>query len=245
MRVFVLAPANRINRRHRNRHAEYVRSLEAEVARLQHLDAMVNSEKNALAHQNAAIKEYLAKQSIDTRMDAMGLESTPAPDNLSQLGGAAIDLRMDPDIGKERWFLDVPELTWSSSEVSSVDSPPKPLPRTPVAGDSWAALDFIMALEWPCRLHVHHPGISPNVTVPEIDPVIKNHGHALTATQAVFQSAQAPRGKRAQPNAFLDYNMAGSLQQDESDKWILPHSEIDKYVIRAGGDLRRLLTDDG
>ncbi len=219
-------------RRHRNRHADYVKGLEAEVARLQHLDAIVNSEKNALAHQNNAIREFLAEQSLDSTLETANLGPSPQPsEDLSSLGGAAVDYRFDPEIGSERWFLDLPDLSWTSSSASAADSPPKEqLERhAPVTGDSWAALDFIMALEWPCRLHIYHRGISPNTNVPKACEVGEFHGHALTATQAVFQSAQAFPKAGDENSEWTHYNIMGGLHPNTADSWVLPHSEIDKY----------------
>ena len=126
-----------MNRRHRNKTAEYVGSLEAEVARLQHLDAVVNSEKNALAHQNNAIKDFLSKQSIDAYMDSINLDSPHIGiDELSQLGGAALNIRFDTDLEHERIFLDLPdmsEMLWTSTESSADESiPERPARHAPV-----------------------------------------------------------------------------------------------------------------
>jgi len=87
-----------------------VRELEAEVARLQQLDAAANSERNALAIQNNSIKEFLAAQSIELQVESMNLDSTyQGQDELSQLGGATVNFRHDEAIGEQRWFLDLPE----------------------------------------------------------------------------------------------------------------------------------------
>ena len=87
-----------------------MRELEAEVARLQQLDAAANSERNALAIQNNSIKEFLAAQSIELQVESMNLDSSyQGQDELSQLGGATVNLRHDESIGEQRWFLDLPE----------------------------------------------------------------------------------------------------------------------------------------
>ena len=151
-------------RRHRNRKAEYVHTLEEEVARLQHLDAVVNAEKNTLAHQNKAMRELLASQSLDYQLDTLAL-SAPANshDQLSTLGCAAVDIRYDRDMEHERTFIDFNEsdMFWTSDETTSSEGQDwKQRGRDPpVQGDSWAALDFILALEWPCRDHIHHVSI--------------------------------------------------------------------------------------
>ena len=212
-----------------------MQTLESEVARLQHLDALINSEKNTLAHQNNAIKEFLASQSLDVQLDSITLSSSSHPsDELSQLGGAIVDIRFDPDLGEERTFLDLPDISdmiWSSDDTSTGGQPKRPARHTPVTGDSWAALDFILALEWPCREHIKHHGINPNAKVPEACSVGKFHGHALTATAAVYQSSiLAPNAGQDKSNVLSDNipNQYG-LHPSTAQKWQLPHSEIDKY----------------
>lgn len=87
-----------------------------------------------------------------------------------------------------------------------------------------AALDFILALEWPCRDHVNRDALSLHDTVPAGDSQDGFHGHALTATQAVICSAQSrPQRANTAPNMLegeVDYGNLGT--------WVLPHSEIDK-----------------
>lgn len=101
----------------------------------------------------------------------------------------------------------------------------RPARHAPVTGNSGAALDFILALEWPCREHIKHHAINPDVKVPEACAVGKFHGHALTATAAVYQSSLPPT------------NIVSSLPLNDDNathsgphqsKWQLPHSEIDK-----------------
>ncbi|KAK0259238.1 hypothetical protein B0A54_12366 [Friedmanniomyces endolithicus] len=229
-------PAKR-RQRHRNRKAEYVQSLEAEIARLQHLDAIVNSDKNTLAHQNEEIRAVLAAHSIDTQLEVMNL--APSPEGLSMLGDARIDIRYDPAIGHERVFMDfddMPDIAWTSSDTSRAgdvpDQPRRPARDTPVQGDSWAALDFILALEWPCREHVAHHAINPNAVVPKACDVGGFHGHALTATQAVYQSALPPPKTSHEQADLLGslMPMQNGLHSSTLMHWQLPHSEIDKLV---------------
>jgi hypothetical protein len=228
------------SRRHRNRKAEYVQSLEVEVARLQHLDSLVHAEKNALAHQNNAIREFLMSQSLDVHLDSMDLSSSSQPsEDLSQLGSAVIDIRMDPEIGQERTFIDitdVPDMLWTSSEASTESGQPtQPQRHEPVSGDSWAALDFILALEWPCREHIAHHAINPDVKVPEACSLGHFHGHALTATAAVYESAHAPSTKGQARANVVSNNAPNQKGLDPSTlgNWQLPHSEIDKYGMSA------------
>ncbi|KAK3049821.1 hypothetical protein LTR09_008997 [Extremus antarcticus] len=222
-------------KRHRNRKADYVHTLEEEVARLQHLDALINNEKNTLAHQNIAMRELLASRSLDFHLDTMDLSgSSQTSGDLSQLGGAAIDIRFDPDMDHERTFIDFEEFDkmWGTSDdtTSSEELDVKrPARSSPVAGDSWAALDFILALEWPCREHIHHHAINPDTKVPEACAIADLHGHALTATAAVYQSSLQP-SEAAHGGGHSHSPAQPGLHPDHSDKWQLPHSEIDKLV---------------
>ena len=210
-----------------------MQTLEAEVARLQHLDALINSEKNTLAHQNSAMRDFLMKQSLEVQLDNVNLSSSSQPsDDLSQLGGAIVDIRFDPEIGHERTFLDfvdMSDMIWTSDETSSEGQPRKPTRHAPVTGNSSAALDFILALEWPCQAHIKHHAVNPDVKIPEACAVGGFHGHALTATAAVYQSSLPPPAS-SHEGAKHSHNMPNQhgLQPSSPDKWQLPHSEIDK-----------------
>ena len=131
---------------------------------------MVNSERNSLAHQNNDIKRVLAQYSIDAQVDAINLSSPSSSEELSSLDTAALNVRFDEDIGQTRLFLDFldgSDMQWTSASSSNNSQPRRPVRHAPVAGDSWAALDFILAVEWPCREHIRHHIHNPNVKVPE------------------------------------------------------------------------------
>ena len=177
----------------------------------------MNSEKNALAHQNRAIREFLKTQSLDAQIDALAIDNSSASDetsnDLSDLMSAPLDIRYDSELGHERVCLDLPD--WTSSETSGSDQTTSRFTRgEPVKGDSMAALDFILALEWPCKDHVKHHAINPDATLPKACDVGEFHGHALTATAAVLQSSLPSSGTDG--------------EQAESQRWVIPHSEIDK-----------------
>ncbi|KAK3677899.1 hypothetical protein LTR78_001994 [Recurvomyces mirabilis] len=228
-------------KRHRNRKVEYVQSLEAEVARLQHLDATVNSERNTIAIENEKLRALLAAGPAEAQLDSLKLDQQDL--DISMLGGATVNSHYDEFIGHERWFMDIDDLT-DSSWTSTDDSDRTETNRTetngtshhnlaiPVdhRGDSWAALDFIMALEWPCKSHVHHHAINPDVSAPLACDVGKFHGHAFTTTQAVFQSSMPPSTQlhRQNPTSLEE----ADVQQVSASNncWQLPHSEIDKCV---------------
>lgn len=220
---------DRCFRRHRNRKAEYVNNLESEIARLQHLDAMINTEKTVLMHQNQAIKEFLASQSLDVQLESMDLStSSVLNEDLPLLCNASVDIRFDPEIGQERTFLDFDEdmldSIWTSTDASlSEEQPPtqRPARHAPVKGDSWAALDFILALEWPCQAHVHHHGINPQAATPKACEVGGFHGHSMTGMNMVYNSAMSPTPE-------LLSNTKATISGDTAKKWQLPHSEIDK-----------------
>ena len=187
-----------------------------------------------MAHQNQAMKDLLASHSLDSHFDSFSLSSSSQPSHeLSLLGGAAIDIRFDEQIGQERVFLDWPDdMAWTSDETSTEEQP-QPIRsqrHAPVAGDSWAALDFILALEWPCKDHIKHHSINPGAKIPEACDVGKFHGHALVTTAAVFQSAMPPTASSAgSTNASsVSSPYQHGLHPSSMDKWQMPHSEIDK-----------------
>lgn len=185
------------------------------------------------------MRTFLASQSLDEPLGSVDLSSSSvSSEDLSLLGSAEIDIRFDPEIGHERTFMDLymPDMTWPPSETSPAQEPFKqPAQNTPVKGDSWAALDFILALEYPCRDHIKHHGINPNAQIPKACEIGQFHGHALTATKSVYQSALPPPSASHEHSALLGSTMPMQygLHPSTSDKWQLPHSEIDKCVPRC------------
>lgn len=231
-----------------------MQSLEAEVARLQHLDAIINSERNALAHENEKIKALLTQHSIDAGLKSFSFSGPSSTDDLSMLGSAAIDIRYDSEIGQERVFMDLDDMdfddmidfSWTSDDSHQNEEQTKQRARhPPVKGDSWAALDFILALEWPCRDHIRHYGINPEAKIPKACDIGQFHGHALTAINAVYSSALPP------PQTSHAHSSLGAALQPQDDqppetmgKWQLPHSEIDKHVFHVTGCCERMLISD-
>ncbi|KAH9825521.1 basic region leucin zipper [Teratosphaeria destructans] len=204
-------------KRHRNRQSDYVKKLESEITRLQRLDAKVSSQRAALAHENREMRDLLSRSEAlpsDVRTTANG--HVHDSDVYSMLGSGTVTIRYDPDIGHERVFVDKMDAAMrdappTSPETSGHADPPSPATATtPVEGDSWAALDFILALEHPCRSHVPHVGIAPDAHLPVACQTGLFHGHALTTTSAVLASAS--------PSA------------NPEPTWHLPHSEIDRLV---------------
>lgn len=175
------------------------------------------------------MRDLLASQSLDTQLDSLDLTG-PSQAADTQHADPFVNLRYDEQIEQDRWFVDFLEssgdMQWTSSSTSATtteqvqeDQLQFPASRTPVPGDSWAALDFILALEYPCKDHVHHPIINPDAWTPsEGNP----HGHGMTATAAVFASAQPPQSSAAPDRAGLNPHAASH--------WHLPHDEIDKSV---------------
>lgn len=210
-----------------------MQSLEAEIARLQHMDSEASSQKNALAHQNQTMRGLLASHSVEYQLESTSLNA-PA-EQLSQLGGANLDVRFDPDIGHQRTFLDLPdanEMDWSSSSNATSASQSATPPAAPakatvahklVKGDSWAAVEFILALEWPCQGHIPHAHINPDAKPMVADEEGGYHGHALTATASVYGSALSPQKESSHHG-----NLPNGTPTQSEERWQLPHSEIDK-----------------
>lgn len=160
------------------------------------------------------MREVLASKSLDAQLGAIDLSAPPS--TLDQ-SSDSVNLRLDEQLESDRWFVDMIDSEdlqqWTSSEASGLESQDQFVSGSnPIEGDSWAALDFILALEWPCRNHVHHPLINLNAWVPGVGEL---YGHAMTTTAAVFAGALYPSGSG----------------QSSRREWVLPHAEIDKSVL--------------
>lgn len=211
-------------KRHRNRQAEYVANLETEVAQLQHLDSVAHAEMNALAHENMLMQQLLASKSIDHQLECLSLAPTPIPaEDMSQLGSAAVEVRYDPVVGHERTFVDVADRMRFGNGDDACNSG-QSTKQGVVDGDNWAALDFILCLEHCCQDHTPHGGINPTAYHCERDG---SHGHALSMSSAVYESA-LPTSDRADLEDAQLYGGLRSPPQSGREKWQLPHSEIDK-----------------
>nr|POE63248.1 dehydrogenase azaj [Quercus suber] len=204
-------------KRHRNRNDAYIGSLELEVSRLQHLSAVVTSEKTALERENEAIRNVLGQQPVQVhvQLDALGISKTSAEN--ANLGGALLNVRHDTHIAHDRIFLDR-DAVQNISKASSA-----------VSGDSLAALNFILALEWPCKDHVKHTGITSPLEKFAAPAEDVFNGHALTTSHAVCHGA-LPAGKTSE-HIRADHKNG---QDSCAGKWYLPHSEIDKLVELSG-----------
>ncbi|KAI7254195.1 hypothetical protein KC343_g5801 [Hortaea werneckii] len=209
----------RAQKRHRDRKADYVQSLEAEIARLRHLDAVVDSEKCVLEHQNQAMKGFLAGHDLDegSANKHFDISFASRGDPSTIRSDATVDVRFDAEVGRERTFLDVEEdHTNSSPGREALQMLPSRPNNRDDSTESWKALDFILALEWPCRDHIHHHAINPlpaqnrGETAPG-----PSQNHALTATQTVYSCALEPSPSQA----------AG-----KTSEWHLPYSEIEKLI---------------
>lgn len=227
-------------RRHRNRKAEYVHNLEAEITRLQQMDAQALREKNALAHQNKAMKDLLSSHSLDFKLESTHIVPETHSDQLSSLGSASIEVREDSQIGgKERTFINWPEdeMIWSTESSTATPShlPPDPK-RSPIRGDSWAAVDFILALEYPCQDHLPHHGINPaaKAMLMETEDSSGFTGHQLTMTSFVYDAAQtSPRASAGTGYEQKDlhphsHGHGHGKENGQEQKWQLPHTEIEK-----------------
>ena len=159
------------------------------------------------------MRELLASHSLDFRLgDSLNLTETPAATTAPAT--ASVEVRWDSDIGHERTFMDIDwsalekDMQTTSESANTEQTAPSPsTQKEPVMGDSWAAVDFILALEWCCQGHMVHAHIHPDATPHKACEELGLQGHALTGTAAVYQGALPPK---------------------EGEKWQLPHSEIDK-----------------
>ncbi|KAI7082510.1 hypothetical protein KC356_g8308 [Hortaea werneckii] len=190
-----------------------------QIIRLRHLDTVVNNEKDVLEHQNQAMKGFLASHNLDegSANNHVHSSSGSRSDPSTARSDATVDVRYDTEVGHERTFLDVEEdCTDSNAGKEASNSLPSRSDSLDDSTESWKALDFILALEWPCRDHVHHHAINPlpaqNGGGTASEP---SHNHALTATQTVYSCALEP---------------SSSHLARKTPAWHLPHSEIEKLI---------------
>jgi hypothetical protein len=110
---------------------------------------MINSEKTTIARQNEAMRALLSTHSVAAQFENLEVDPVITSSDLNMFGSASLDIRDDPEIGHTRVFADIDfgdlsDLTWTSSDTSQAGEATglHPVKReTPVAGDSWAALD--------------------------------------------------------------------------------------------------------
>ncbi|OQO05641.1 hypothetical protein B0A48_09733 [Cryoendolithus antarcticus] len=216
-------------KRHRNRKAEYLQTLEAEIIRLQHDDAQTSAEKTKLARENAELRALLESCSTDVRPPlTQEVSVDPREAQSNDIDMADVDIHFDPIMHAERTFVAFPATQHSTASSSStVPSVSAPEP------DSWVALDFILALEHPCRGHIQHPGIAPDAHRHEACEIIGIQGHALTTTSAVLASAQSSTEANDLPNHC-------ELKADVKERWRIPYAEVEKLVALS----EKLALDD-
>ncbi|KAK6441045.1 hypothetical protein LTR95_002726 [Oleoguttula sp. CCFEE 5521] len=206
-------------RRHRNRKAQYLQTLEAEIIRLQHDDAQTSAEKTRLARENAELRALLESCNTDVRPPLAQEAGVDLQDTrMNDLDLAEVEIHFDPLMQAERTFVAFPATQSALLSSASIASP-----VSTTEPDSWVALDFILALEHPCRGHIQHPGIAPDAHRHEACKIIGIQGHALTTTSAVLASAQSSAAPNDLPNHC-------ELKADVKERWRIPYAEVEKLV---------------
>lgn len=197
-------------RRHRHRKEDHVKTLEAEIAELQRLTSVARSEKNRIALENQGIQELLVScgAPVTTSSPKYNSDGLASINYAATQGPGTIDTLFDSSISTERVC------------VSHSQSPSSAPPST---GDSWLALDFILALEHPCRNHVQHPSATPPKTPKEAN------GHALTMTSAVYTRARRSKASVNQHSHAPPSHT--QLSRASKERWQIPHSEVEKYAL--------------
>ncbi|KAK5693852.1 hypothetical protein LTR17_024965 [Elasticomyces elasticus] len=140
------------------------------------------------------------------------MQLSTSSENFSSIWSAMVEVRYDSDIGHDRVFLDFENTSWTSWPPTNTSQSCRSVQRkrstqkSTAKGNSWAAPDFILALEWPYRDHVKHHAIDPTAEVPK----------ACNSVQARKVECQI--------------SMHNDLHSSTRNAWHLPHSEIDKLV---------------
>lgn len=145
----------------------------------------------------------------------------------SALGNATVAVRLDKSLGKERTFLDFDTSLENSASTSTVGN--EDVTTTHLS--SSAALDFILALEWPCRDHHAHDGFGQFATMPPVqssseDGESELHGHSMTMTAAVYHSMRPAHSSAAESGSAMIGSPADA--NNATTEWCIDDSEIDK-----------------
>ncbi|QIW98855.1 hypothetical protein AMS68_004373 [Peltaster fructicola] len=193
-------------KRHREKKSIYIKGLETEIYQLRNMESAVTTQKERLLQQNARLRSLLE--------DHQNAGMSTSFDQ--QLPFATVSVHHDAEMQHERLFLE-------------------PHAHSTAHDDSWAAMDFILALEWPCRSHIPHPVLSPPGVPFQPCGDAAFNGHGLTMTSAILGSSLHHQCMSA--SELPSYN---GIDDNILQKWQLPYAEIEKLVCLA----ERLELDD-
>lgn len=154
---------------------------------------------------------------------------TISPDIFGMIGS-----HLDTEIDKDCLWVSQDQAPANVNLADSTAASSNEQPNLDASPDSWVALDFILALEWPCKDHVQHPATTGGAHKPsgpsDTGPTpAAAHGHALTMTSAVCAcsrpteaSLQPPESSASAPPLHTQLTPAAKT------RWQIPYGEIEK-----------------
>lgn len=173
--------------RHRQRKDDYVKVLETQMTGLQRSIASATMEKDSLARENAAMAKLL-NQTLTEQPTSRPHEHSDLPKVLftkpPHQGDAILSLKHYPDVDGSR--LTVTPVPCKSTYVECEFDATVTKPTGDIVGDTWNAIDFVLALEWPCRGHVSIPS---HIATQPNHHFSSDNGpdcHAMTMTSTIY-----------------------------------------------------------
>ncbi|KAL2134892.1 hypothetical protein VTI74DRAFT_10527 [Chaetomium olivicolor] len=186
---------------HRQRKANYVKQLEADVAEIREMIEAAERETQALLSENKAMRaklqQAISKNSTPLTLDqgVSLLKGIPEPPQISREVEAraqeeelTMSFGFDEAMGAPTYYVSSMPSSINSSEPLSPENPDDLPNLTP--SQTQAAINFILALEHLCRDHFHPSHYHPPYAGPP-PPLIgpHSHGHTLMATSLALRNA--------------------------------------------------------
>jgi hypothetical protein len=173
--------------RYRQRKDDYVKELETDMKDLQRSITSTMIEKDSLSHENMMMVKLLDSTlpgSLSPHIYEHGVSSGTDSTMASRQCHAILSLKRCSDLGGDR--LAVSPTRYGLAYAGHESDVTIQRPAGDVVGDTWDAIDFVLALERPCREHVAIPSHLSNQENCDPSLHIDSDGHALTMTSAVY-----------------------------------------------------------
>jgi hypothetical protein len=180
--------------RYRQRKGDYVKELETNLRDLQRSITSNMMETDSLSSENAMMVKLLDSTlpgSLSSHIYEHGVSSGIGSARPSHQCHAILSLAHCSNLGGDR--LAVTPTQYGLAYAGHQSDVIIQRPAADVVGDTWDAIDFVLALERPCRGHVAIPSHLSSLIHRE--PPLDNDpdGHAMTMTSAVYaRTAKLP-----------------------------------------------------
>jgi hypothetical protein len=211
--------------RYRQRKGDYVKELETDMRDLQRSITSTMVQTDSLSRENAMMVKLLDSTlpgSLSSHIYEHGVSSGIGSTRPSCQCHAILSLKHGSDLGGDRLAVTPTQcgLAYAGHQSDVIIQ----RPAADVVGDTWDAIDFVLALERPCRGHVAIPSHLYSRDGREPPPDNDPDGHAMTMTSAVYaRTVKLPdRWPRHEGDT-----------EDASIYGYVPYFELEKYVRLA------------